>query len=125
MQDRVIARDAASIAVSPGNPCPFLRALVAGGYVGGHTVPLPEICKRIEAASGEQGVKQTLVGKKTYGVALGANPDSEIAGRVVATGAAATEWLGRRVLAPRLLTCGECARCRRGPSRAEATPGRS
>jgi hypothetical protein len=22
--------------VSPNNPCPFLRALVAGGFVGGH-----------------------------------------------------------------------------------------
>ena len=28
------------IAVSPNNPCPFLRALVANGYVGGHIVPL-------------------------------------------------------------------------------------
>jgi hypothetical protein len=26
--------------VSPNNPCPFLRALVAGGFVGGHIVRL-------------------------------------------------------------------------------------
>jgi hypothetical protein len=59
--------------VSPDNPCPFLRALVAGGYVGGHIVPLAELCKRIEAASGEQGAQRTVVGIKTYLVAVGAN----------------------------------------------------
>jgi len=32
--------DTPQIAVSPDNPCPFLRALVANGYVGGHVVPL-------------------------------------------------------------------------------------
>jgi hypothetical protein len=64
---------AGQIAVSPDNPCPFLRALVAGGYVGGHIVPLAELCRRIEAASGEHGMKETLVGIKTYLVAVGAN----------------------------------------------------
>ena len=73
MQDRVVPGGAPPIAVSPNNPCPFLRALVAGGYVGGHTVPIPELCKRIEAASGEHGVTEKVVGMKTYGVALGAN----------------------------------------------------
>jgi hypothetical protein len=61
------------IPVSPDNPCPFLRALVAGGYVGGHIVPLAELCRRIEAASGEHGMKETVVGIKTYLVAVGAN----------------------------------------------------
>jgi hypothetical protein len=64
---------AGQIAVSPDNPCPFLRALVAGGYVGGHDVPLAELCRRIEAASGERGVQKTVVGIKTYLVAVGAN----------------------------------------------------
>jgi len=64
---------AGQIPVSPDNPCPFLRALVANGYVGGHIVPIPELCKRIEAASGEHGVKETVVGIKTYLVAVGAN----------------------------------------------------
>ena len=64
---------AGQIAVSPDNPCPFLRALVAGGYVGGHTVPIAELCRRIEAASGEHGTKKTLVGVETYMVAVGAN----------------------------------------------------
>lgn len=48
------------------------------------------------------------------GVALSADPDSEIAGRVVAAGEAASEWIDRRVLVPRLLACGECPLCRRG-----------
>jgi hypothetical protein len=32
----------------------------------------------------------------------------------VAAGEAAREWLGRRVVAPRLMGCGDCAACRRG-----------
>ena len=73
MQDRVVPGEALPIAVSPNNPCPFLRALVAGGFVGGHVVPIPELCKNIEAASGEHGAKEKIVGMKTYGVALIAN----------------------------------------------------
>jgi hypothetical protein len=61
------------VAVSPNNPCPFLRALVANGYVGGHLVPLAELCRWVEAASGEHGAAKTMVGLKTYLVALGAN----------------------------------------------------
>lgn len=64
---------AGQIAVSPDNPCPFLRALVAGGVVAGHTVPLSELCRRITAASGEKGLKATQVGIETYMVALVAN----------------------------------------------------
>ena len=64
---------AGQIPVSPDNPCPFLRALVACGYVGGHVVPLQELCRRIEAASGEHGFEKTVVGIKTYLVAVGAN----------------------------------------------------
>ena len=30
---------AGQFSVSPNNPCPFLRALVANGYVGDHVVP--------------------------------------------------------------------------------------
>jgi len=61
------------IAVSPNNPCPFLRALVAGGYVGGHTVSLPELADIIGAASGERGAREKVVGMQAYMVALGAN----------------------------------------------------
>jgi hypothetical protein len=64
---------ARQIAVSPDNPCPFLRALVAGGFVGGHVVPLPTLVETIEAASGETGFKKKVVGLKTFQVALIAN----------------------------------------------------
>ena len=46
------------------------------------------------------------------GAALG--HASEVSGTVVDAGEAAREWLGRRVVAPRLLPCGECDHCRRG-----------
>jgi hypothetical protein len=60
-------------AVSPNNPCPFLRAAVAEGFVGGHTVPISTLAATIEAASGTKGPKKTIVGLKTYPVALVAN----------------------------------------------------
>ena len=58
--------------VSANNPCPFLRAVVSEGFVGGGTVPISEICKTVEAASGKRGL-QILVGLKTYPIALIAN----------------------------------------------------
>ena len=61
------------IAVSPNNPCPFLRGLVAGGYVSDHIVPLLKLTGTIEAATGEKGLKQRLAGMETYLVALIAN----------------------------------------------------
>jgi hypothetical protein len=64
---------AGEIPVSPDNPCPFLRALVAGGFVGGHVVPLATLGQAIEAASGEQGLQKKLVGMKTFPIALSAN----------------------------------------------------
>src|SRR5437868_12143487 len=48
------------------------------------------------------------------GVALGVEPRAEICGRVVQAGAAAADWVGRRVVVPRVLPCGDCERCRRG-----------
>src|ERR1700712_4509133 len=67
------APGAAPIAVSPDNPWPFLRALVANGYVGGHVVPLPTIAGTIELASGEVGAGKIAVWLKTFGVAQMAN----------------------------------------------------
>jgi RoxA-like, cytochrome c-like len=61
------------IPVSPNNPCPFLRGLVAGGYVGGHRVPLPKLTRTIEAATGEKGLKERIAGIEIYVVALIAN----------------------------------------------------
>ncbi len=67
------AAPAGQIAVSPNNPCPFLRGLVANGYVGGHDVPLTKIAETIDLASGEHGAGAMKVWLETYGVASIAN----------------------------------------------------
>ena len=59
--------------VSPDNPCPFLRAVVAEGFVDGHVVPLSRLSAIVEAASGKKGLQKKLVGVKTCLVALIAN----------------------------------------------------
>ncbi len=59
--------------VSPNNPCPFLRALVAAGFVDGHVATLSRLSKAVEAASGKKGLQAKLVGLKTWLVALIAN----------------------------------------------------
>ena len=61
------------IPVSPNNPCPFLRGLVAEGYVGGHIVPLPKLTATIELATGKKGLKERFAGMEIYLVALIAN----------------------------------------------------
>ena len=48
------------------------------------------------------------------GAALGVEPRAEVAGTVVAAGEAARDWIGRRVVVPRILPCGDCDACRRG-----------
>jgi hypothetical protein len=65
--------DTPQVAVSPNNPCPFLRALVANGFVGGHLVPLSRLCGAIEAASGKQGLEKIKAGIATYLIAVIAN----------------------------------------------------
>jgi hypothetical protein len=67
------AARARQIAVSPNNPCPFLRALVANGYVGGHDVPLSKLSEMIGAASGETGSTEKKVRMQTWMVAVIAN----------------------------------------------------
>lgn len=61
------------IAVSPDNPCPFLRAVVSEGYVGGHNVPLRTLAQTVQAASGKTGLAKVKVGIETRLVALVAN----------------------------------------------------
>jgi hypothetical protein len=78
MPDRPIATApgtarAGQVAVSPNNPCPFLRALVANGYVGGHVVPLSKLSEMIGAASGEAGSAENKVRMETWMVAVIAN----------------------------------------------------
>ena len=67
------AAPAGQVPVSPNNPCPFLRGLVANGYVGGHDVPLTKIAETIDLASGEHGAGAVKVWLETYGVASIAN----------------------------------------------------
>lgn len=67
------ATPAGQIPVSPNNPCPFLRALVANGYVGGHIVPLSKLSETIEFTSGEMGLKERIVKLQTWLVAVVAN----------------------------------------------------
>jgi hypothetical protein len=59
--------------VSPNNPCPFLRGLVAEGFVNGGTVPLGTLSKTIGAATGEKGLKKIVARGAIYLVALIAN----------------------------------------------------
>jgi len=50
----------------------------------------------------------------------------EISGRVVAAGEGAAEWLGRAVIVPAVLPCGECELCKRGLAticRSQKMPG--
>jgi len=61
------------VAVSPNNPCPFLRALVTTGFIGGHIVPLSTLSRTIEAATGEKGLQARVAGLKIYLVGLVAN----------------------------------------------------
>ena len=74
MPDRSIGtHPGGQIPVSPNNPCPFLRALVANGYVGGRDVPLSKLSELIGDASGETGSKETWVRIQTWLVAVIAN----------------------------------------------------
>lgn len=50
----------------------------------------------------------------------------EISGRVVAAGEDATDWIGRAVIIPAVIPCGECDLCKRGKGticRAQKMPG--
>ena len=58
---------------SPNNPCPFLRALVANGYVDGHIVPLGTLTEDIGLASGKTGMGLIRAKVLTYGIAMIAN----------------------------------------------------
>jgi hypothetical protein len=61
------------IAVSPDNPCPFLRALVANGYVDGHIAPRSKLAETIVAASGKTGLAEIQAKVETFVVTFLAN----------------------------------------------------
>jgi hypothetical protein len=59
--------------VSPNNPCPFLRALVAEGYIPGHIEPIGSLVDTIVAASGGPESKTKVSRPAVYLIALIAN----------------------------------------------------
>ena len=59
--------------VSPNNPCPFLRALVAGGHLSGRVEQLSAIADTIVAAGGETPGEPRLPKSKVYFIAMIAN----------------------------------------------------
>jgi hypothetical protein len=61
------------IAVSPDNPCPFLRALVANGYVDGHIALRSKLAETIVAASGKTGLAELQAKVETFVVTFLAN----------------------------------------------------
>lgn len=67
------ASEAPAPQVSPNNPCPFLRALVAGDHVGGHIVPLPELTGTIGRTTGKTGLAGAVARAKIFMVAQIAN----------------------------------------------------
>lgn len=59
--------------VSSGNPCPFLRAVVASGHIDGHQEPLAHIKDVVAAARGGSVLTGQAVGFASYVIALFAN----------------------------------------------------
>ncbi|MGH7727278.1 MAG: hypothetical protein ACREM2_00590 [Vulcanimicrobiaceae bacterium] len=59
--------------VSPNDPCPFLRALVADGYIGDHLEPLSALTRTIATAARESPTRPQVSSIKVYLIALIAN----------------------------------------------------
>jgi len=59
--------------VSPNNPCPFLRALVAGDYLSDHVAPLSDIAETVVAASDGAPADPPLPRAAVYLIAMIAN----------------------------------------------------
>jgi len=59
--------------VASNNPCPFLRALVAGGHISGHVEQLSTIADTVVAAGGETPGEPRLPKSKVYLIAMIAN----------------------------------------------------
>lgn len=65
--------DDSALAVSPNNPYPFLRALVAGGHISEHVEPLSAIADTVVAASRGPPPESALPGAVVYLIAMIAN----------------------------------------------------
>ena len=60
-------------AVSPNNPCPFLRALAAYGYIRERMEELPTLARKLTLVGGEMHGKKQLSKNNLYVIALIAN----------------------------------------------------
>jgi hypothetical protein len=70
----LVSAEHSALAVSANNPCPFLRALVAGGHFSGHLEPLSTIADTIVAASrATSSPEASLPGPVVYLIAMIAN----------------------------------------------------
>ena len=63
----------AAAAVSPDNPCPFLRAAVAGHYIDPHTEPVSRVADLIAEASGGSPANRRKVRIGSVAIAAVAN----------------------------------------------------
>lgn len=66
-------RQAKAPPVSSGNPCPFLRAMVASGHIDGHQEPLAHIKDVVAAARGGSALTGQAAGFASSVIALFAN----------------------------------------------------
>lgn len=66
-------RQAEAPPVSSGNPCPFLRAMVASGHIDGHQEPLAHIKDVVAAARGGSALTGQAAGFASSVIALFAN----------------------------------------------------
>lgn len=67
------AKAASSIPVAAGNPCPFLRAMVANGRIDGHHEPLTHIRDVVAVARGGSAMTGLAAGYASYVIALFSN----------------------------------------------------
>lgn len=70
---RAKAKNSSTHPVSSGNPCPFLRAMVASGHIDGHQEPLAHIKDVVAAARGGTVLTGQAAGFASYVIALFAN----------------------------------------------------
>lgn len=72
----------------------------------------PVAIPHVQTAAGANPACEVEI--EVLGSALGAHPGAEVVGVVRSAGESAQHLLGRTVLVPRVLGCGECELCRRG-----------
>ena len=72
-ESRAKPKKTATKPVSSGNPCPFLRALVASGHIDGHHEPLAHIKDVVAAARGGSVLTGQAAGFASSVIALFAN----------------------------------------------------